>query len=177
MCDLDGTLVDSDRALADAFVALGVPRDEVTFGHVLAEECDRWGITVGQYADAYDASSVVPFPGVDDMLGRLGDWAVCSNKIGVSGRAELTRFGWTPSIAMFAETFEGPKSLRPMLDALGRTPDEVVFVGDTGHDRACAQEVGAMFALAGWNPRAVAVPGDLVLGEPAELLALVGQSS
>jgi len=38
VCDLDGTLVDSDVALADAFLALGVQRSEITSGPVLADE-------------------------------------------------------------------------------------------------------------------------------------------
>ena len=35
--DLDGTLLDSDAALCGAFVALGVPHESVTFGHVPAD--------------------------------------------------------------------------------------------------------------------------------------------
>ena len=52
--DLDGTLVDSDAALVAPFVALGVRREEVTFGHVLADECARLGITVDDYLDHFD---------------------------------------------------------------------------------------------------------------------------
>ena len=52
VCDLDGTLVDSDAALRAAFVALGVPVEEVTFGHVLADECVRLGLDVEDYLDA-----------------------------------------------------------------------------------------------------------------------------
>ena len=37
--DLDGTLLDSDAALVAPFVALGVPPERITFGHVLADEC------------------------------------------------------------------------------------------------------------------------------------------
>lgn len=174
--DLDGTLVDSDRALADAFVTLGVPRDDVTFGHVLADECERWGITVEQYRDAYDASTVHPFDGVDEIVRGLGRWAVCSNKIGDHGRAELLRFGWTPEVAMFAESFGGPKSPAPVLRALGLRPEEALFIGDTAHDRACALSVGVPFALAGWNPRAVAEAGDLVLASPIDVLGALGHS-
>lgn len=168
--DLDGTLVDSDRALCDAFVALGVPRDQVTFGHVVAEECARWGITVAQYAEAYDGSAVEPFAGVDEVVASLATWAVCSNKLGAAGRVELDRFGWTPTVSMFTEAFAGPKSPTPVLRALGLHPDEALFIGDTPHDRECAAAAGVRFALAGWNPRAIAIPGDLVLSAPSEVL-------
>ena len=40
-----------------------------------------------------------------------------------------------------------------------------VFVVDT------PRAAGVAFALAGWNPRVVPEPGDLVLAEPADVLA------
>ena len=173
ICDLDGTLVDSDRALADAFVALGVPREEITFGHVVADECQRWGIDVDAYARAYDPSSVRPFAGVDELIAGLGRWAVCSNKLRPAGEAELQRFGWRPDLALFADAFDGPKSPTPVLERLGVSSDDAVFVGDTDHDRACSRAAGVAFAIAAWNPRAVPMAGDLVLREPAELLDLL----
>ncbi len=73
--DLDGTLVDSDRALSDAFVALGVPREDITFGHLLADECDRLGVSVDDYLAAYDPEHAQPFPGIDEVLAQLPVWA------------------------------------------------------------------------------------------------------
>ena len=173
--DLDGTLIDSDEALAAPFVAHGVPRSEVTFGHVLADECARLGMSVDDYLSRYDDQLVQPFAGVVEVLARLDRWAVCSNKHAEAGRAELARLGWTPEVALFSEAFGGPKRLQPVLDALGLGPHEVVFVGDTAHDRRVATEVGATFALAAWNPRAEALAqvGDCVLRSPSDLLALL----
>jgi len=74
---------------------------------------------------------------------------------------------------LFADAFEGPKQLRPVLDRLDLTADEVVFVGDTDHDRRCAAAVGARFAVAAWNPRAVGLLGDVVLLEPLDLVAVL----
>jgi HAD superfamily hydrolase (TIGR01549 family) len=177
--DLDGTLLDSDEALAAPFVRLGVPRAEVTFGHVLDHECDRLGVAVSDYLDAYDDQAAQPFAGVDALVARLGRWAVCSNKHRHAGQAELTRLGWEPEVAMFSDTFGGPKRLEPVLDALGVDARQILFVGDTAHDRACARAVSARFALAGWNPRSRAEEGDLVPRAPEELLDLLsgGQST
>lgn len=171
--DLDGTLLDSDAALADAFVALGVDRDAITWGHVVADECARLGFTVEEYLAAYDVAASLPYDGVDELLAGLGRWAVCSNKDPRSGRPELERLGWRPEIALFADSFHGPKRLEPVLTSMGLTGAAVVFVGDTPHDRRCAAEVGARFALAAWNPRVEPAPGDLVLTHPTQLLEVL----
>ena len=176
--DFDGTLLDSDAALAAPYVALGVPLESVTYGHVVADECRRLGLSVDDYVAAYDVDAAAPFAGVDAMVSALDRWALCSNKVRSAGTAELARLGWTPSVAMFAEDFGGgAKRLEPLLESMGSPdPATVVFVGDTDHDRACAVAVGVTFALAAWNPRAasLAVDGDLVLERPADLLPLLG---
>jgi len=177
--DLDGTLIDSDAALVAPFVAAGVPRTSITFGHVLSEECERLGISLDDYLDAYDEDAAQPFAGVDDLVAAIsqsGRWAVCSNKHPRSGRAELARLGWEPQVALFSDAFGGAKHLGPVLDALGVTPAEIVFVGDTPHDRECARALAVPFGLAGWNPRAVSAGGDTVLDQPLDVLALMARS-
>ena len=171
--DLDGTLLDSDEALVAPFLALGVPREAITFGHVLAEECRRLGLLVEEYLAHYDTAAARAYPGVDAVLDRLPRWGVCSNKHGPTGRAELARLGWAPEVAFFADDFGGPKGLGPVLEAMAVAPDTVLFVGDTGHDRTCARQAGTGFAWAGWNPRSQPEAGDLVLDRPERLLALV----
>ena len=172
--DLDGTLIDSDDALAAPFVLLGVDRADVTFGHVLEHECARLGIDVADYLAAYDDRAAQPFPGVAALVAGLDRWAVCSNKHSEAGYAELARLGWRPEVALFNDAFDGPKHLAPVLDALGLSAEEVVFVGDTAHDRSCAQAAGVRFGLAAWNPRSRPQPGDVVLSHPGEVLALLG---
>lgn len=168
--DLDGTLLDSDEALVAAFVALGVDRDQISFGHVIGTECTRLGLDVHDYVRAYDTAAVQPFAGVTELLAGLERWGVCSNKHPDSGHAELRRLGWTPEVALFTDAFGGgPKQLEPVLAAMGLDGAEVLFVGDTSHDRRCARRAGARFALAAWNPRAEPEPGDVVLAHPAEL--------
>ncbi len=173
VCDLDGTLVDSDAALAEAFLALGVAPSQITYGHVLSEECQRLGIAIEDYLAAYDSSKALPFPGVSQLIAQLDRWAICSNKHPDSGAAELARFDWSPDVALFADSFNGPKQLEPVLDALDVSPNDVVFLGDTDHDRQCAKNAGVTFALAGWNTRSNAQRNDVVLSHPLELLELL----
>jgi phosphoglycolate phosphatase-like HAD superfamily hydrolase len=170
--DLDGTLIDSDRALAAPFTALGVDPDEVPWGLPLPQACARVGITVADYLARYDPTAAEPFPRVDAVLGRIGRWGVCSNKHPDSGPGELDRLGWRPEAAWFNDG-HGPKRLEPVLQAMGLPADRVIFVGDTRHDRVCAAGAGTRFALAGWNPRAEREAADLVLARPEDLLDLL----
>ena len=173
--DLDGTLLDSDAALLSPFAALGVSEaDRPPLGLPLGVACDQAGITVADYLDRYDPNEAQPFPGVDEMVRQLDRWAVCSNKERSSGRAELARLGWSPTVALFSDDFDGaPKALAPVLLALELLPTDALFIGDTHHDRECARVAGVEFALAGWNKRVVAEPGDVVLAEPADVLARI----
>ncbi len=169
--DFDGTLVDSDEALLIPFDLLGVKRSEVVMGSAVAEECQRLGISMNAYVDAYDTSVVRPYEGIDDMLSRLGRWAVLSNKHPDSAIAELDRLGWEPEALMCADAFGwAHKSLRPMLDALGLDASEIVMVGDSGGDQRCALEVGCRFVWAGWNTRVqTARPSGDIVANPADL--------
>ncbi|MBS1839141.1 MAG: HAD-IA family hydrolase [Actinobacteria bacterium] len=174
--DFDGTLVDSDDALVAPFLQLGVPREQIDFGHVISEECDRLGISLDRYVELYDTSVVAPFDGIEQVVGQLDRWALCSNKHPASGRPELARLGWSPEVAMFTDAFGWRhKSLRPLLDALGVAADAVAMVGDSDADLRCAQDVGARFAWAGWNQRVqAAAPDGVVLDVPVRILDLYG---
>jgi HAD superfamily hydrolase (TIGR01549 family) len=170
--DLDGTLLDSDAALLAAFEALGVDAGTVTYGHAVAEEAERLGLSLGQYEAAYDTEVAQPFAGVEDLLAQIDRWAICSNKHPESALAELDRLGWSPEVACFADAFDWEhKRLDPVLDALGVASEEVVMIGDTSGDALVAEAVGCDYLWAGWNPRTrAAAPVGQVLDSPAELL-------
>jgi len=175
--DFDGTLLDSDAALCAPFLALGVARDDLPpLGLPLAEACERVGITSADYLARYDPTAAQPFPGVAALVGALGAWGLASNKERTSGRRELARLGWNPTVALFSDDFGGAeKALGPLLGRLDLDPAAALYIGDTGHDRACAATAGVRFAVAGWNPRARddAHSGELVLDHPAQVLDLV----
>jgi HAD superfamily hydrolase (TIGR01549 family) len=172
--DFDGTLVDSDDELVRAFVVLGVDRDQITFGHAIREETERLGLSLEDYADAYRDDVVQPFPGVADVVPRLGRWALCSNKHPRSASAELARLGWSPELAVFSDHFDWQhKELGPVLELMGLRAEQVAMVGDSGGDAQCAAQVGCDMVWAGWNPRvAAAAPEGIVLRRPEELLDL-----
>jgi phosphoglycolate phosphatase-like HAD superfamily hydrolase len=175
--DFDGTLVDSDAALIAPFLELGLTADELPpLGMPLVAACAHVGVAVDAYVERYDPTRALPFPGVAELLAGFARWGLASNKERSAGRSELARLGWGPEVALFSDDFRGEeKQLAPLLDALGLAPEDVVYVGDTAHDRACAATVGAPFALAGWNPRARAgaVPDDVALDRPSDLLSLL----
>jgi phosphoglycolate phosphatase/AHBA synthesis associated protein len=172
--DLDGTLIDSDRALVEAFVRCGIPAETVTFGHVLHDECDRLGIDVDDYIAAYDPADAAPFPGVAELLDAMPRWAVASHKDRAVGRAELVSLGWEPECAFFTQDFGGTKRLDVVLDALGLVAADVAFVGDTIHDRLAARRAGVRYVAAGWNLRCSVEDGDLVARSPGDVIGLLG---
>jgi HAD superfamily hydrolase (TIGR01549 family) len=171
--DLDGTLLDSDRALVNAFVRCGIPAESVTFGHLITDECARLGITVEEYFAAYDPSEVQPFDGVAELLAGLDRYAIASHKDRTMAQAELRALGWEPEVALFAQDFGGPKSLELVLAALGLGSSDVLFVGDTAHDRRAALDAGVRYVVAGWNVRAERLADDLVAARPADILRLL----
>lgn len=173
--DLDGTLIDSDEALVLPFLQLGLRREEITFGHPVEEYCRMKGLSIEDYVNAYDTTSVQPFDGAEDLVSKLDRWAICSNKYNDSGWAELSRLGWEPELALFSRDFGGAeKSLVPVLERLGVGAGRAIYVGDSATDAAVAQEAGVDFVWAGWNPRtAAATPDGTILAHPLDLLDLL----
>lgn len=173
--DLDGTLIDSDEALVQPFLKLGMAEEDITFGHPIEEFCVAVGIDVDEYVRLYDTEVVQPYPGAVGLIGGLDRWGICSNKHPMSGTAELTRLGWTPEVALFSDAFGGaPKRLEPVLDVVGVAADRALFVGDTAHDADTAAAAGCDFAWAAWNPRTAATgPEGTVLTDPRQVLDLL----
>ena len=171
--DLDGTLLDSDAALLDPFVALGIPREAITFGLPLAEACSTFGVSLEDYSAAYDTGAAQPFPGITSLLEQLPRWALFSNKSRACAEPEIHRLGWRPEVVLYSDFFKGPKRLAPVLTQLGLSARQIICIGDSDHDRICAKKVGADFALAAWNPRVCPHDEDIVLLEPTEVLDLL----
>lgn len=174
--DFDGTLVDSDEALLVPFDDLGIDRAEVVMGTAVAEECERLGVPMQDYVDAYDTEVVQPYPQVEAMLEALPRWSMLTNKHPDSALAELRRFGWEPEALMCADAFGwAHKSLVPLLEALALDAPRVVMVGDSPGDLRCAEEVGCRFVWAGWNQRVQAnPPSGEIAATPERLVSVLG---
>ena len=174
--DLDGTLLDSDEALVAPFLSLGVARDDIGFGEPVDEACRRLGVSTDDYVARYDADAAPSRSPASSTCSTGSTVGRCA-RTSTPPRAVRTwrGWGWSPEVALFTDAFGGrQKRLGPVLEALGLGPAEVVYVGDSAHDRMAAAEAGCPFLVAGWNPRTDGLEGDAVLATPADLLAFLG---
>ena len=101
------------------------------------------------------------FPGVASVLGALKSRGmsigILSDKIPEFGNAELQRSGLAPVVdyADFktdARPYKpAPDGLHTVLDGLGVSPEDAMYVGDGPQDVACARSVGAASGAALWS--------------------------
>lgn len=116
---------------------------------------------------------------VNDLRERGFAVAVSSNNFEASLERFVARSGLSFSHIMgYRDGFrKGEQHLRHMQTRSGAAPEEVLFVGDSLHDAAVAQQNGVSFvARAGTFDKAVwqnAYPHVVVITDLAELLALV----
>lgn len=176
--DLDGTLIDSRRDLADAANALIVERG----GHPLP--VDAIGRMVGEgaavlvaraltaaglpveaaglprFLELYDErllDTTRPYPGIGEALDALAAFAtlaVLTNKPLAPTRRLLDAFGFS---ALVAATIGGdsefprkpdPASLNYLMAAFGASPHSTVMVGDSWVDYRTARAAGTAVCLA-----------------------------
>ncbi|MBW8727372.1 MAG: phosphoglycolate phosphatase [Inquilinus limosus] len=121
------------------------------------------------YADAATALPALRAAGI-----RLG---VCTNKPEALAVQVLDRLGLLPhlSAVVGADTTPhvkpDPRPLLHTIEALGVTPGETVFVGDTGIDLACARAAGVRCRIVDWGTgRAVPIEEAARLRRFADLL-------
>lgn len=175
--DLDGTLVDSRRDLADAANALivergGQPQPEEAVGRMVGEGAAMLvrralgaaGLPVDEAAlprflELYDdrlLNTTVAYDGIPQALDALsGDaaLAVLTNKPARPSGRILDALGLSPR---FTETIGGdsafprkpdPSSLRHLMAAHGAEPTTTVLVGDSWVDCETARAAGAGICL------------------------------
>jgi phosphoglycolate phosphatase len=179
--DLDGTLVDSRRDLADSANALiasrgGTPQSEEAVGRMVGEGAGvlvRRALTAAglemddsslpQFLELYDRRllrSTRPYDGIEEALAKiapLAPLAVLTNKpIGPTRKVlaglDLGRF--------FAAAVggDGPLPRKPsaaglkhLMTQFDAPPERTVMVGDSHIDAATARAAGALFCLAAYG--------------------------
>ena len=204
--DLDGTLLytikDITAALNRALAACGLPthpvegfvgngiRDAVrrAVPEGTAEEVQEKVLDL--YKEDYRehcAESTVCYPGVRELaagLDRAGiAQAVLSNKTEATARKVVASF--FPD-GPFAHVFgrvgdrplkPDPAAAVPVLEALGCSPSEAAYVGDSGTDMVFARAVGMLPAAAPWGYRSreeLAASGAVLMPDgPEDLLKLL----
>lgn len=175
--DLDGTLVDSRRDLADAANALivergGQPQPEDAVGRMVGEGAAMLvqralgaaGLPVDaaalpRFLELYDdrlLNTTVAYDGIPQALDALSGkaaLAVLTNKPGGPSRRILDALGLSPR---FTDTIGGdsafprkpdPSSLRHLMAAHGAGPSTTVLVGDSWVDYETARAAGAGICL------------------------------
>lgn len=180
ICDLDGTLVDSQPGVADALrtachtagIEPREPLDGLPIGPPLDELLRSvTGLGAGEaldhlrrlYIEAYDGGAcrlTVPFVGVEEMLQSLCaeavELALATNKRRKPTDLILEALGWRDRFAV-VETVDSrrpaPRTKAQMLrDTLTvLSPSAAAYLGDTVADINAAREVGLPCILASWG--------------------------
>lgn len=187
--DLDGTLVDSRRDLADAANALilergGAPLAEDAIGRMVgdgaamlvARALAAAGLppdeaSLPRFLALYDARllrTTRPYPGTIEALeaiGPMGVRAVLTNKPRRQSQTILRALGLS---SFFATVVGGdgpfprkpdPGSLRHLMAEHGTPPGRTILVGDSPIDEATARNAAARFCLARYGFGAETVAG------------------
>ena len=175
--DFDGTLVDSDLALLAPFLALGVDPGRIPpLGLPLVEACERVGIDGGRLRGALRPDGGAALRRRGRAGGAARRWGLASNKVRASGRRELERLGWAPTVALFSDDFGGAeKASAPLLDALGLEPDEVALRRRHRPRPGLRRDGRRPVRAGGLEPAGPRrrPDGDVVLDQPAEVLDLL----
>lgn len=180
--DIDGTLIDSFRVIAvglceamkietgrpftfqEVAFTFGMPADAGL--RALNAEDPRRALENWEKYVAEHAREIRPYDGVEDTLVRLSQSGVHLGVITSKTREEYdVQFaGVFPFASMFKEavcagdTAHGKPSPEPLyryMDLTGARAEEILYVGDTMYDMACAASAGVDGALAVWGANAI----------------------
>lgn len=182
--DLDGTLVDSLRDIADAMDhvldELGLPRRShaeyerfvgdgarMLVRRALPDRADLEDTALASFRARYFARLIVhtrPYDGVEALLGALADraipTAVLSNKPHAATQAIVRQlFPAHPFVEVLGHRDDHPRKPDPasafeLARALGLSPSSILFVGDTPVDVETARAAGMIPVGVLWGMRA-----------------------
>ena len=193
--DLDGTLVDTRRDLAQSTNKLivelgGTPLDEALIGSMVGNGVAIWlaralaagGLTppadaLPRFSAIYDQgllNHTRAYPGMPEALaraGRAGPLAVLTNKMRAATIKILDGLGLAQFFAAVAGV-DGPHPPKPAPDGLlalmrrfGAAPAETLLVGDSPIDQHTARNAGARLCVAKYGFGYVPAPPGELAGD------------
>lgn len=192
--DIDGTLADSYEASVSSLRQVVYERtgksldDEelaFSFGIPGADTLKRLGMeadALQRWAELENAhaSSVAVFDGVWLMLAELSEegfeLGIVSSRAHREYEAAIEPLGFCDyfkTVVLAEDTEQHKPSAAPMLAYIakaGAAPEEVLYVGDTAHDSACARAAGVDFAFAQWGARQVVDGYDFLCTAPGSVV-------
>ena len=205
--DLDGTLIDSIELIVDSyhhtFSTHGLPVVEreaiiegigtplrTVFGAMTndAASIDQWIATYREFNLLHHDTRVRAFPGAVEMVQRISAagrqlaLVTSKNHAGARRGLELVGLGDAFEAVVGADDVTRPKpDAEPVLRALellGRSPDEVVFIGDSHHDIASGRAAGVKTIAVCWGPfdrdHLGGCGPDYICASPEEVLQQLG---
>ena len=160
-------LLGTDVPYDEAYKAFGIPSIKVAgiYGYPDAE------LFSGRWEENFIALShhIVPFPGVLESLRRIHSSGIATGVVTSRNRMEFDHdkylhemLPYLGHIVCSEDTVNHKPHPEPLLKCISMasekigepiSPEEVLFLGDTDHDAACAGNVGCDFALADWKGR------------------------
>ena len=199
--DMDGTLIDSTRAVPDAYLtavaSLGGPRltaeDVIAAYHlgpparILTHLLGRTATPadVEEYLDRLraNAPAAPPYPGIPETLEKLRGRVGLGVFTGANHTSAVILLRAAGLLGHFARVVGGdevehqkpaPDGVQLACRDLGVEPAAAAYVGDSPSDLEAARRGGARAYAAGWGHLySPDVPADLVLTRPEDLLGIV----
>lgn len=201
--DIDGTLIDTEKAYMNAL--LDVTNDQrhldFTYDQVVAiygipgiAGLKQLGFSDAEIPDVLKAwyqafdkykDSVTVFPGIINTLKELQKYnvemGVVTSKTNDELAADFTPRGLTPffrNIVTSSDTKKhkpDPEPLLKMIEISEIPADETLYVGDTIYDLQSAKGAGAQFGVAGWGAHNHGQFGDMdfYFSRPAEIIDVI----
>lgn len=196
--DIDGTLIDTEYAilhsLQDTLSALGRRAEICGLAFALGipgrDALERLGVADPAAANAawekrfeFYKDRVDCFAGIRELLGELELRGCRAGIVTSKSRREYDddflplgiggHFGVSVCVGDTPRPKPFPDPLLTYLKLSGASVGEIVFIGDTKYDAACARGAGVKFALAEWgSPNAGEIEADFRFKHPSDVLSI-----
>ena len=202
LIDFDGTLANTNKIVLQSFqhtyrTFQGREEDPAviyhTFGEplrttldrVFGKEYEEEAVTVYRAFQMERFEDLIePFPGMDRLVHQLKEkgyqTAIVTSRVQESALKGIRKFGLEGAIDVITSVDEldkhkpDPECIFRTLEKLGRTPEEVVMLGDTRFDILCAHNAGCPSILVDWavmpEEERQQLDPDLLAKTPDEIL-------